>query len=253
MENLLTTKQIQELIRVDRITVYRMLKDGRLRGFKVGGQWRFSRSDVEAWLQEQQAGPVRTTSLAATEQGPVPLSQALSISCVRAIQGFCSELLDSAVVTIDLEGRPLSGVSNSCAFCTLILSTAAGRRRCASSWQQRSDGEVFACHAGLLCASAAIVIGGQPVGLAAACQFTTLVPNGAGPAWQAGLAELAASLGLEESDLRAAAHSARRVPQSHVIRVSKGVCRLAETLAEVGQERLNLLGRLEKIAEMSKL
>ena len=31
MENFLTTKQVQNLFKVDRITVYRMLQDGRLK------------------------------------------------------------------------------------------------------------------------------------------------------------------------------------------------------------------------------
>jgi excisionase family DNA binding protein len=65
VDDLLTTRQLQDLLRVDRITIYRMLKDGRLRGFKVGGQWRLSRGEIEIWLQEQQsrarwaAGPTR--------------------------------------------------------------------------------------------------------------------------------------------------------------------------------------------------
>jgi excisionase family DNA binding protein len=53
VDDLLTTRRLQELLRVDRITIYRMLNDGRLRGFKVGGQWRFSRRKIEAWLEER--------------------------------------------------------------------------------------------------------------------------------------------------------------------------------------------------------
>ena len=60
IDALLTTRQLQDLLQVDRITIYRMLSDGRLQGFKVGGQWRFSRHAIERWLQEQQS------SLAAT-------------------------------------------------------------------------------------------------------------------------------------------------------------------------------------------
>ncbi|MGD8518216.1 MAG: helix-turn-helix domain-containing protein, partial [Anaerolineae bacterium] len=50
---LLTTRQLQELLQVDRITIYRMLDDGRLEGFKVGGQWRFSRQAIDQWLEER--------------------------------------------------------------------------------------------------------------------------------------------------------------------------------------------------------
>ncbi|MCA9936705.1 MAG: helix-turn-helix domain-containing protein [Anaerolineales bacterium] len=50
MDDLLTTKQVQDLLQVDRTTVYRMLKDGRITGVKVGQQWRFHRQEVENLL-----------------------------------------------------------------------------------------------------------------------------------------------------------------------------------------------------------
>ena len=56
IDSLLTARQLQDLLQVDRITIYRMLKDGRLEGFKVGGQWRFSRQTVQRWLNQQQSG-----------------------------------------------------------------------------------------------------------------------------------------------------------------------------------------------------
>ena len=45
MENYLTTKQVQDLFKVDRITIYRMLQDGRLKGVKIGNQWRCCQQD----------------------------------------------------------------------------------------------------------------------------------------------------------------------------------------------------------------
>ena len=34
-------------------TVYRLVKRGRLPGFKVGGQWRFNRRMLESWVANQ--------------------------------------------------------------------------------------------------------------------------------------------------------------------------------------------------------
>ncbi len=59
VDDLLTTKQLRDLLQVDRITIYRMLYDGRLHGFKVGGQWRFSRQEIEAWLQYNVSTPTQ--------------------------------------------------------------------------------------------------------------------------------------------------------------------------------------------------
>jgi excisionase family DNA binding protein len=253
VEDLLTTRQLQDLLRVDRITIYRMLKDGRLRGFKVGGQWRFSRREIEAWLHEQQARRSWTAGPALTTEGPGPLPQILPTSCIRAIQAICAEAMGVAVVTTALDGTPLIGVSNSCGFCTLILATEAGQLRCAESWRRQSDGQVHSCHAGLLYASLPISVGGQPVAIAAACQFVALGPEMAEPAWQSHLPDLAASLSLSEADLRAAVGSVSVLLQSHLVRVPRLVRRIADTFSDLGQERLSLLGRLEKIGEMSRI
>ncbi len=89
--------------------------------------------------------------------------------------------------------------------------------------------------------------------IAAACQFTTPEPGSTELAWQPNLAELAAGLGLAEADLQAAISTIRRTPQDQMPRIRDVVRRVAETFSEIGQERLNLLGRLEKIAEMSRI
>jgi excisionase family DNA binding protein len=253
VDDLLTTRQLQELLQVDRITIYRMLKDGRLRGFKVGGQWRFSHGEIEAWLQEQQVRLGQMPESPSPAENTTPIAQMLPISCVRAIQAVCADAMDVAVVTTESDGTPLCNISNSCGFCNLVLSSESGRQRCASSWGQQSSGEIYLCHAGLLCASAPIEMAGRVVAISAACQFTALARGGTEPAWQPHIAELAGDLGLIETDLRAATGTVRAMPQNQVLRISELVGRVAETFAEIGQERLNLLGRLEKIAEMSKL
>ena len=43
-------------------TVYRLVKGGRLPGFKVGGQWRFSRAILEAWVADEVTKAQRDTN-----------------------------------------------------------------------------------------------------------------------------------------------------------------------------------------------
>jgi excisionase family DNA binding protein len=246
MDDLLTTKQLQDMLQVDRITIYRMLNDGRLRGFKVGGQWRFSRQEIERWLQQQRADlDVVDLPIPADSQGELS-SQALPLSCVQAIQGVCAEALDVASVTTDLAGTPLVEISNSRPFCNLILSTEEGRRRCAASWSQVSSGQVRPCHAGLLCASAPIVVNGEPVAITAGCQFAT-------SSWQADTSTLASELDLNEQELETAAKDMRLVSNEYLARVSGLLQRVAATFSEIGEERMSLLARLQNIAEMSKI
>ena len=252
MDDLLTTRQLQELLQVDRITIYRMLHDGRLQGFKVGGQWRFSRQEIEAWLQEKRAGwegdgePNSVVEVAGA-------SRVLSRSCVQAVQGVCAEALGIGVITIEPDGTPFTEISNSCAFCALILSSEEGKRRCATAWQSAVDGKARHCHAGLCCVGSPVDVGDRVVAITAGCQFAGFAPDVEEPSWQSNLTGLAAELGLPEEDLRTAAQGVRLESDEQMERIARLLARVADTFAEIGRERLSLLSRLEHIAEVSKV
>ena len=49
-ENLLTTAQVAEFLKVDKFTVYRLVTQKNIPAFKVGNQWRFSKDMIDAWL-----------------------------------------------------------------------------------------------------------------------------------------------------------------------------------------------------------
>lgn len=253
MEDLLTTRQLQDLLQVDRITIYRMLNDGRLRGFKIGGQWRFSRRDIDAWLQEQQSHPEVLDSAVPSPDQKSPSPQSLPLSCVEAILDICAEALSIAAVVTDLSGFPLTKVSNSCVFCNLIMSTDEGRRRCMDAWQLNQSGNPASCHAGLLAVSAPIEVGGQLIAVTAGCQFATEPLNGQDPLWLSRLPVLASELDLNVQDLQSAAASVRLVPEDVLPRISRLLQRMATTFSEMGEERLSLLSRLQHISEMSKV
>ena len=253
VDDLLTTKQLQDLLQVDRITIYRILNDGRLQGFKVGGQWRFSRQKIEAWLQEQRVDVEAAQELGSAGGTILPSSKVLSISCVQAIQDICAEALNVAAITVDLDGTLLTDISNSCDFCSLILSSEEGQRRCVASWQTVGNATPHRCHADLLCISAPVEVSGKRVALTAGCQFSLPPLDGDAPAWAANLSTLAADLGLSETDLQRAVGSMRVVRENDLPRIASLFWRMADTLSEIGQERLKLLSRLQYIAEMSKI
>jgi len=251
MSDLLTTRQLQDLLQVDRVTIYRMLSDGRLNGFKIGGQWRFSRQEIEDWLQEHRA----TLEVAALPDEVHPSSHILPLPCVQAIQSVYAEALDIAAVTIEPDGTPVTRISNSCRLCNLILSTDEGRRRCAISWQvldsgQQSPPPIRVCHAGLLCASVPVKVGDEWVVNVAGCQFVSQSSDGQ---WLANLSALADDLGLGESDLRAAADRVRSLADDQLARVSRLLQQVADTFSEIGEERLRLIDRLQRIAEMTNI
>jgi len=258
MEDLLTTKQLQELLQVDRVTIYRMLKEGRLEGFKVGGQWRFSRQAIQQWLNEKQATLDQVVSPPDTS-GPPAKPELLSSSCLQAIQDIFAEALEVGAVITSAADAPLTAVSHPCSFCQMILDTPTGGERCVASWQEArtralagTPARPATCHAGLNYLSASIQVRGKSLAAIHAGQFLT----GASPPSAEGharLAELATATGLEAKDLARALDDVPRLDEERLRQVSSLLQRVAGTLVEMAEERLSLIDRLQRIAEISQV
>ncbi|MBN1658102.1 MAG: PocR ligand-binding domain-containing protein [Anaerolineae bacterium] len=254
-DSLLTTKQLQSLLQVDRITIYRMLNDGRLQGFKVGGQWRFSRQVIERWLLAQR-GDLGVPEAPCVDDEAPPSPGALPITCVRAIQGIFAEALQVGTVTTAADGPPLTPVAHSCAFCDLILATEAGRERCAASWRRAIAGcgdtpALSACHTGLNILTVPVRVAGQLVGAVHAGQFLSAPPGG--EAWPGRIAALSAATGVDENKLQGTLARVPILDEGRQGQIAGLLARVAATLSEIGEERLNLLGRLQRIAEISNV
>ncbi len=52
-EEVLTIKDVAALLKVGEKTIYSMAQVGELPAFKVRGQWRFSRKDLDVWIEQQ--------------------------------------------------------------------------------------------------------------------------------------------------------------------------------------------------------
>ena len=50
---ILTVDQVAELLHLHAMTVYRLAKEGKLPGFKVGGRWRFQRNTLQEWMVDR--------------------------------------------------------------------------------------------------------------------------------------------------------------------------------------------------------
>ncbi len=60
-EAFLTTEEVLEYLQVNLRTVYRLIKAGRIPAVRVGRQWRFRKSDIDAWLDSQRPRTPRAT------------------------------------------------------------------------------------------------------------------------------------------------------------------------------------------------
>jgi hypothetical protein len=70
--------------------------------------------------------------------------------------------------------------------------------------------------------------------------------------WSQRMAELSAATGLEAGSLRVALSSVPVLEQGKQEQVRRLLQRMVQTFSEIGEERLGLLGRLQRIAEMTE-
>ncbi|MBS0471290.1 MAG: helix-turn-helix domain-containing protein [Proteobacteria bacterium] len=54
-DEILTLIEVAQLLKVAEKTVYTMAQQGGLPAFKVRGQWRFKRKDLDQWIEQQKA------------------------------------------------------------------------------------------------------------------------------------------------------------------------------------------------------
>ncbi len=48
-DDIFTIRELSDHLRVHPTTIYRLLRQGRLPGFRVGSNWRFNRAAIEQW------------------------------------------------------------------------------------------------------------------------------------------------------------------------------------------------------------
>ena len=50
--DILTVKELSEYLKLNEKTAYRLAAKGDIPGFKVGGSWRFRKSEIDQWIEE---------------------------------------------------------------------------------------------------------------------------------------------------------------------------------------------------------
>ena len=54
--NIMTIREVAEYLKLKEKTAYRHAAGGKIPGFKIGGAWRFRRSEIDKWIERQSAG-----------------------------------------------------------------------------------------------------------------------------------------------------------------------------------------------------
>lgn len=67
-DTLLTTTQVARYLKVDKFTIYRLVAQKKIPAFRVGSQWRFRKSMLDAWLMKN----LNSRKLSSSENGGEP-------------------------------------------------------------------------------------------------------------------------------------------------------------------------------------
>jgi excisionase family DNA binding protein len=54
-DEVLTIKEVAALLKLAEKTVYAMAQAGEIPAFKIRGQWRIKRTDLDQWIEDQKA------------------------------------------------------------------------------------------------------------------------------------------------------------------------------------------------------
>lgn len=52
--DIMTIKEVAEFLKLKEKTAYALAARGDIPGFKVGGSWRFRKSELEKWIKQQE-------------------------------------------------------------------------------------------------------------------------------------------------------------------------------------------------------
>jgi excisionase family DNA binding protein len=183
MTTFLTSQELQDLINVDRSTVYRMAEDGRLPAVKVGRQWRFPADRIYeqfglASLGRTSSGAGRT--ITGSPDGPsaptvadsatVRLADLLRVEVAQSVADLIGEVFGTMAVITDMEGRPLTSVANPCGYYVAIADGNGAGEACRNEWHLFASEPHVAprfvpTHLGFLCARTFVWVDLKPVGM----------------------------------------------------------------------------------------
>jgi excisionase family DNA binding protein len=243
---LLTTKDVQALINVDKSTIYRMAEDGRIPAIKVGRQWRFPAEQIERWLtRPAPAGHSRAVP------SPVDLSDLVASPSLQAVVELAGELLGVMAVVTDMEGLPLAEVANPCGFYSAVEELPGVLNRCVDGWKRLGTGGLepqwIPSHLGFLCARTFIRIDTRLVGM--------VIVGGVRPdVWPPRppqLNEIATDLGVEPATIVQHAAGVYDLDREARSRVLASLPKIADLVTALAAQRSELLGRFSQIAALA--
>ncbi len=255
-DRLLTTRELQDLLQLDRVTIYRMVKEGEIPALRVGGQWRFSADAIDRWLARQQGEPAPKPN----NREPAPdlenleLDDLIDIATLQGIQNQFAQLVGVAAFITDLEGQPFAACSRCSRFCQIIHSEPAGMAACQESWRSialldQEDAAIHVCHAGIQYASAPVSVNHLRFGLVTAGQFFTESPDP--EIFRQRALATGERLGVSGPALAEAMDSLTILSHGQAMQITNLLQTIANAISSIGYQSYQARQTLARIAELT--
>jgi excisionase family DNA binding protein len=249
MNTLYTVRQVQDILKVDRITIYRMLQDGRLKGMKIGQQWRFSQDEVQRLLGGNEPGS------SALPQVPLADSS-FPTHCVQTIQNLFSEISNLPGLTVDLNGELLTEISKPSSMMLRMLGTIQGRNLCRETWIQivresAVTSGVMQSREGFYFAAAPVYDTDAHIGAFISGQFYASKPDPYEELQR--VSEIARKYQLDAGMLQEEIKRTPVIPFERHPDVAAWVLAASHAIQSILKERTGFILRLQQIADLTQL
>ena len=104
-ETFLTTDEVLSYLQVNLRTVYRLIKAGKIPAVRVGRQWRFRKTDIDAWLERERSHSIPPMVPSATPAQPAKTDgppRVLVVDDEASIRDLLSKTLALADYDVDV-------------------------------------------------------------------------------------------------------------------------------------------------------
>ena len=61
-DDIMTIHDLANYLKINEKTAYRLVSEGKIPGFKVGGSWRFNRDEILSWAKSKQKESDKTNA-----------------------------------------------------------------------------------------------------------------------------------------------------------------------------------------------
>jgi len=259
---LLTTKEVEHLVQLNRVTIYRLIRDAGFPALKIGGQWRFPRQEVEHWLTnhgrvahtEDSAEPPAPAPVPGANLGPEELLRSLEITSL--LQVF-SSTVELSILVVSMNGETLVGCPGyQHPFCRFVHEVAQAQETCLAKrqlqlnlQQQQGTQPLHDCISGLHYLQSPIWINQLQIGYIVMGPLVTDTTN---PRQiEQSLQDFARQYDTDSDRLLEQFHMVKRFSNDQIRILTDLLSRVVSTMLEIVYRRADAVRRLNTIAQLA--